>query len=56
MTIFVLFEIDYGSLNVLGVFDSVDKARAYKYGRELEILEGVDACQVTYEIQEWDVL
>ena len=50
-TVFVVIE-KYKVESIVSVFDSIDKARNYKYCCETEYSH-VDG--VTYEIQEWDV-
>ena len=50
-TVFVVIE-RYKTESIVSVFDSIDKARNYKYSCEAEYSH-VDG--VTYEIEEWDV-
>lgn len=40
----------------VGIFDALDKARAYTIGSELDLLENYPNNTTTsYEIQEWEV-
>lgn len=51
MTVFVLYEIDSGSWQVLDIFDNIEKARVEKYSKESE--NTLD--WISYSIQEWNV-
>lgn len=51
MTVFLLYEIDFGSWQVVDIFDSIEKAQVEKDSKESE--NTLD--WISYSIQEWDV-
>lgn len=51
MKVFVVYEIDFGSWEVLDIFDSIDKAKVLQVNKESE--NTLD--WVSYTIQEWGV-
>lgn len=51
MTVFILYENDFGHWNVIEVFDSLDKARVRHAEKESENTRD----WITYNIEAWDV-
>lgn len=56
MKVFILVKVDFGHRENIGVFDTEDKAKAYKTGSELDILESGNACGISYYIEEFSVV
>lgn len=58
MSVYVLVKFENNKQEKIhGIFDSLDKARAYRIGREYDLLEDFsENTSTTYEVQEWEVL
>lgn len=52
MIVYVLVKVDFGHREIIGLFNTEDKAKAYKIGSEMDLLESTGMCGISFYIEE----